>query len=102
MEQLEDDTWFDFSAAVVLATDLDTDVELAAYDVVILGDSGYTTADWADFDQVAGRRVRLTLPNATLTGIARGVDATGALVLETADGRLQPCIGGEVSLRLES
>jgi BirA family biotin operon repressor/biotin-[acetyl-CoA-carboxylase] ligase len=59
-------------------------------------------AEWADFDRVAGRRVRLTLPNATLTGIARGVDATGALVLETADGRLQPYIGGEVSLRLES
>ena len=59
------------------------------------------TAEWASFDQVAGRRVRLTLPNATLIGIARGVDAAGALMLETADGRLQPCIGGEVSLRLE-
>ncbi len=58
-------------------------------------------AEWAGFDQVAGRRVRLTLPNATLTGIARGVDATGALLLETADGRLQPCVGGEISLRLE-
>lgn len=59
-------------------------------------------AEWADFDQVAGRRVRLTLPNATLTGIARGVDASGALLLEAADGRLQPCVGGEISLRLES
>lgn len=58
--------------------------------------------EWADFDRVAGRRVRLTLPNTTLTGIARGVDATGALVLETDDGRLESCIGGEISLRLES
>jgi biotin-(acetyl-CoA carboxylase) ligase len=41
------------------------------------------------------------LPNTTLTGIARGVDATGALLLETAGGRLQPCVGGEISLRLE-
>ncbi len=59
-------------------------------------------AEWAVFDQAAGRRVRLTLPNATLTGIARGVDGTGALLLETADGQLQPCVGGEISLRLES
>lgn len=59
-------------------------------------------AEWAGFDQVTGRRVRLTLPNTALTGIARGVDATGALLLETADGRLQPCVGGEISLRLES
>ncbi len=58
-------------------------------------------AEWANFDQIMGRRVHLTLPNATLTGIARGVDATGALVLETADGRLRPCLGGEISLRLE-
>lgn len=58
-------------------------------------------AEWADFDQVAGRRVRLILPNATLSGIARGVDANGALLLETATGRLQPCMGGEISLRLE-
>ena len=59
-------------------------------------------AEWARFDRIAGQRVRLNLPQATLTGIARGVDATGALLLETADGRLQPCIGGEISLRLES
>ncbi|MDG4596063.1 MAG: biotin--[acetyl-CoA-carboxylase] ligase [Candidatus Contendobacter sp.] len=58
-------------------------------------------AEWAEFDRVVGRRVRLTLPNTTLIGIARGVDATGALLLETADGRLRPCIGGEISLRLE-
>ena len=59
------------------------------------------TAEWADFDRVAGRRVSLKLPNTTVTGIARGVDATGALLLETADGRIQPYLGGEISLRLE-
>jgi BirA family biotin operon repressor/biotin-[acetyl-CoA-carboxylase] ligase len=35
-------------------------------------------AEWASFDQVAGQPVRLNLPHATVTGIARGVDATGA------------------------
>lgn len=58
-------------------------------------------AEWAGFDQVAGRRVRLKLPNATVTGIARGVDVTGALLLETADGRIGPYLGGEISLRVE-
>lgn len=64
---------------------------------------GFTglTADWARFDQVKGRQVSLHLPNATLTGVARGVDATGALLLETANGEVKPYIGGEISLRLE-
>ncbi|MEZ5584220.1 MAG: hypothetical protein R3F37_17045 [Candidatus Competibacteraceae bacterium] len=59
------------------------------------------TADWARFDQVKGRQVSLHLPNATLAGVARGVDATGALLLETANGEVKPYIGGEISLRLE-
>lgn len=58
-------------------------------------------AEWADFDQIAGRRVRLLLPNAVLTGVARGVDPTGALLLESDNGRIQRCLGGEISLRLE-
>ena len=58
-------------------------------------------AEWANFDHVAGQRVRLMLPNTTLNGIARGVDASGALLLETDEGHIQPCIGGEISLRLE-
>ena len=57
--------------------------------------------EWASFDQVAGQPVRLNLPHTTVTGIARGVDATGALLLETAEGRITPYIGGEISLRIE-
>lgn len=58
--------------------------------------------EWAGFDLLVGRRVRLQLPNATVVGIARGVDATGALLLETEDGRTQPYLGGEISLRAEA
>lgn len=58
-------------------------------------------ATWADFDQIAGQAVCLNLPNAVVSGVARGVDATGALLLETADGRMTPYIGGEISLRVE-
>ncbi|MCB1777083.1 MAG: biotin--[acetyl-CoA-carboxylase] ligase [Candidatus Competibacteraceae bacterium] len=56
--------------------------------------------EWANFDQVKGCQVSLCLPNATVTGVARGVDATGALLLETASGEIKPYIGGEISLRI--
>jgi BirA family biotin operon repressor/biotin-[acetyl-CoA-carboxylase] ligase len=58
-------------------------------------------AEWARFDRVAGRRVSLRLANTTISGIARGVDATGALLLESVDGVISPYIGGEISLRVE-
>ncbi|MCB9745509.1 MAG: putative metal-binding motif-containing protein [Alphaproteobacteria bacterium] len=44
--QLNDDTFYDFEAVVVTAGDIDSASELAAYDVVILGDSGYNDVDW--------------------------------------------------------
>jgi MYXO-CTERM domain-containing protein len=43
--QLNDDTFFNFTATVVPATGLDSAAELAAYDVVILGDSGSNDND---------------------------------------------------------
>ncbi len=57
--------------------------------------------EWVCFDLTVGRRVRLHLPNAAVTGIVRGVDASGALLLERADGRVNTYLGGEISLRLE-
>jgi hypothetical protein len=44
--QLNDDTFFDFNATLVSAADIDTAGELAAYNVVVLGGSGYNDADW--------------------------------------------------------
>jgi hypothetical protein len=44
--QLNDDTYFDFNATLVSAADIDTAGELAAYDVVVLGGSGWDDADW--------------------------------------------------------
>lgn len=58
--------------------------------------------EWAKFDIIAGRRVRLQMLNSTVTGIARGVDETGALLLESESGEVKPYIGGEISLRVES
>ena len=53
-------------------------------------------AAFARRDLAAGRRVRV----GDQQGTARGVSAQGELLLETATG-VQPCSGGELSLRLE-
>jgi BirA family transcriptional regulator, biotin operon repressor / biotin---[acetyl-CoA-carboxylase] ligase len=50
-------------------------------------------------DLLAGLSVRTTLP-AVPEGVARGVSAQGALLVETADG-LQSISSGEVSVRLQ-
>lgn len=57
--------------------------------------------EWARFDAAVGQQVRLQWPGTTVTGIARGVDATGALLLENAEGQIKSYVGGEISLRIE-
>lgn len=56
---------------------------------------------YARRDLLLGRPVRTTLPEVP-EGIARGVDARGALLVETAAGGVVPVGSGEVSVRLES
>lgn len=55
-------------------------------------------ARWIERDAFAGERVRVGSGDRLQTGIARGVDERGALLLETAQG-LQALHGGELSLR---
>jgi BirA family biotin operon repressor/biotin-[acetyl-CoA-carboxylase] ligase len=57
--------------------------------------------EWACFDRVRDRPVRLLLPNGAVAGIARGVDTAGALLLETDNGRISPYLGGEIGLRVD-
>jgi BirA family biotin operon repressor/biotin-[acetyl-CoA-carboxylase] ligase len=54
---------------------------------------------WQRFDVIAGKPVDLHLPTGTVTGIARGVDDSGALCLATATG-IKRYLAGEISLRL--
>lgn len=56
-------------------------------------------ADWRARDAARGEWVDVILPDQTLRGRAAGVDARGALILETASGR-QHFTSGEVSLRV--
>ena len=53
---------------------------------------------WRDADALHGAEARVSLGDKQHRGIARGIDADGALVLETPGGVLR-FISGEVSVR---
>lgn len=56
-------------------------------------------AEWARYDTLAGRPVRLASGETRIDGIAEGIDESGALRLRTAEGELRLCHAGEASLR---
>jgi BirA family biotin operon repressor/biotin-[acetyl-CoA-carboxylase] ligase len=55
---------------------------------------------WAALDGLSGRPATVVVGQSSILGIARGVDADGALLLETPDRRVQRFVSGEASLRL--
>lgn len=57
--------------------------------------------EWCALDALGGREVRLVRGSECTTGIARGVDAGGALLLEVG-GATQRFVSGETSLRLSA
>jgi BirA family biotin operon repressor/biotin-[acetyl-CoA-carboxylase] ligase len=58
----------------------------------------YLRDEWGKFDVFAGKPVQVQLGDNVIEGVARGVDASGGLVLETDAGE-RVFRGGEVSLR---
>ena len=54
---------------------------------------------WTALDGLYGRAAQVVVGDGAVAGIARGVDADGALLLETKD-RTQRFVSGEASLRL--
>lgn len=59
-------------------------------------------ADWMALDAFANRAVSLHLPNAQhVSGVAAGVDDTGAFLLRDRHAALTAYNGGEISLRLD-
>jgi len=65
------------------------------------GETGFAPyrAEWRAADYLNGRRVKLDDPNAPASGTARGIDADGALLIETASGARRRVISGDVSMR---
>ncbi len=55
--------------------------------------------DWQRYDLVTGRQIDLRLPNTVVRGKACGIDAGGALLVDTAEGRRR-YTSGEVSVRI--
>jgi BirA family biotin operon repressor/biotin-[acetyl-CoA-carboxylase] ligase len=56
-------------------------------------------AEWRRYDMLHGRPVALHLPNEVVSGTACGIDAGGALLVDTAGGRRR-FTSGEVSVRI--
>lgn len=54
---------------------------------------------WACWDCLSGRQVTLHLPTQRITGLSRGIDPSGALLLET-QGQIRAYASGEASLRV--
>ncbi len=57
--------------------------------------------EWRKVDESLNRKIQLLQNNSSLTGIARGVDASGALLLEI-NNEMTSCYAGEVTLRYET
>lgn len=72
--------------------------QLGALDRFEASGFGAFAAQWNTLDVSAGRQVELHSAAGTQIGIGKGVDATGALLLQTETG-ITRFLGGEVSLR---
>lgn len=57
---------------------------------------------WRDADALRDRQVRIVDGTGERDGIARGIDAQGALQLERPDGKRESVLAGDVSLRSRS
>lgn len=54
---------------------------------------------WQPLDALAGRKVTALLKNSEITGIASGIDESGALLLQTPDGGKEVIRAGDVTLK---
>lgn len=55
---------------------------------------------WQNYDRLHGRDVKVIRGETSFTGVARGIDEMGALLLDQGDGTLIRFMSGDVSLRL--
>lgn len=58
--------------------------------------------DWRRDDYLRDRPVRVATAAGALDGVARGIDADGALRIERADGALMRVVSGDISVRVAS
>jgi BirA family biotin operon repressor/biotin-[acetyl-CoA-carboxylase] ligase len=81
----------------VAAAALISELALALEEFGARGMSAFAD-EWQGADALANRAVRVLQGEQTIEGLARGVDADGALLLDAGDGRRR-ILSGEVSVR---
>lgn len=57
-------------------------------------------SQWRQFDLTRDKKISLHTPSEKFTGIARGINESGCILLEDSSGKIQHFSIGEVSLRL--
>jgi BirA family biotin operon repressor/biotin-[acetyl-CoA-carboxylase] ligase len=81
------------AASVIAATQ-------AAYDNCILGNSTENIVDaWTPLSSLNGQQVTAIMNNQEITGIASGIDASGALLLKANDGTVHAIRAGDVTIK---
>ena len=54
---------------------------------------------WFELDNFINRNIKLLIGNDIITGVDKGINDQGALLLQKENGEIVPYIGGEISLR---
>lgn len=71
-----------------------------AYDCCILEDGSENLVDaWGPLSSLSGKPVTALMGENAVSGIASGIDETGALLLRQADGSLTPIRAGDVTIK---
>ena len=71
-----------------------------AYETCISSNSAETLPEaWEPLNAIPNQQVTVYQNNQATTGVVRGIDASGALLLEQPDGNLLPIRAGEVTLK---
>jgi BirA family biotin operon repressor/biotin-[acetyl-CoA-carboxylase] ligase len=100
-----DQAWVDLETALSKAVSRNVMAGLLLHHLLLALHRFQTTGlapfidEWRQWDIVTGKTIRLQLPNETLTGIAKGVDRNGALLLQSS-GIISSHMAGEVSVRM--
>ncbi|MBR1900548.1 MAG: biotin--[Lachnospiraceae bacterium] len=63
------------------------------------GDLGPVVQEYNELCLNTGNKVRVLDPNGEYTGISRGINSMGELLVETEDGQMREVYAGEVSVR---
>lgn len=68
------------------------------YEVFLREGEGPVRAEWLERAAIEGRSVKVSQGEREFTGVVKGVDSFGALLVQLADGRVETVLSGDVAL----